>query len=126
MATWASLSQAQQDAVQSLVNAERGLAQQMARVTQLASAISAAWNGGISDVVGTLGANEVIPSTSGLAGAQGVVPADVTNFAGYAIVFSDPARSPTGSSDTGGGGYSSNFIHALEVKLCGINASLTQ
>ncbi len=124
MATWASYSADQQAQVQDVVNNERSLSSLMSQVAILSAAIGAAWNGGTSTLVQNLGAGETIPNSSGYAGAQGVQPADVTNFAGYAITFSDPTKSPNGNDGTGGG-YNSAFIQALRVKLAGINASIT-
>lgn len=124
MSTYASLTLPQQEQVQDLTNNIRSLASLMSEVSILSAAIGASWNGGTSTLVQGLTNTEIIPNTSGLAGAQPLAPADVTNFAGYAITFADPTKSPNGTDGTGGG-YSSAFIQALRVKLCGINASIT-
>jgi hypothetical protein len=118
MATYASLTAEQKDATQSLVNAIRGATIAFAALAKQGQVVSAAWNGGLSDVVNSLDANEVIPNTSGYAGAQGVSKADVTNFAGYLIDLSDAMN------DTGGGGYNTAFHQALRVKFSGINAAV--
>lgn len=123
MATYASLTPAQQDAVENLVNPLRAFAAQLMHLNVLAARISADWNGGVSTIVGTLDSGETIPNTSALAGAQGLAPADVTNLAGYAINHCDPSRSPTANDGTGGG-YNSAFIQALAVKAAGIGATL--
>lgn len=119
MATWASLTPEQQNDVESLANALRGAAVTFESLAQQGSIISAAWNGGISTIVNSLGSGEVIPCTSDLVGAQSLAPADVINFAGYLIDLSNTAN------NTGGGGYNTAFHQALRVKLCGINAAVS-
>jgi len=116
MATWASLTNEQQAAVEAVANAERSFSMHMAMAADLGINIAAAWNGGVSTIVGTLGSTEIIPNTSGLAGSQALLPADMTNVAGYAINMSDPS-----SGQGGTGGYNTGFIRALWVKLAGLN-----
>ena len=117
MATWASLTAEQQSAVEGLANSLRSFAQHVAQASDLGVNLGAAWNGGVNAVVASLGSTEIIPNTSGLAGAQALLPADITNFVGYAINISDPANASQGT-----GGYNSGFIRALAVKLAGYNA----
>lgn len=119
MATWASLTNEQKNAVESLANAVRGAATTMARLTHQAEVIAAAWNGGLGTVVQSLDSDEIIPNTSGLDGAQSLAPADLTNFAGYLIDISNTANTQQG------GGYNTPFHQALRVKLTGVNASVT-
>ncbi len=119
MATWASLTTEQKATVESFVNAIRGATTTFAGLTKQGQVIGAAWNGGVSTIVQSLDAGEVIPNTSGLDGAQSVAPADVTNFAGYLIDLSNPAN------NQGGGGYNTAFHQALRVKFSGINAAVT-
>lgn len=119
MATWASLTQQQQDAAQSMANAVRGLQITWQHLATGGQVVSAAWNGGISDIVNGLDSGEIIPNASGLAGAQGLAKADLINMVGYLIDASNPANV------TGGGGYNTAFHAALRVKACGINASLS-
>lgn len=120
MATWASLTPEQQNAVTSLDRAVRGAQAIEAKLMITGQAISAAWNGGISTVVGTLNddATGMIPNTSGLDGAQSLSRADLTNLVGYLIDMSNPAN------NTGGGGYNTAFHQALRVKASGINGQL--
>lgn len=122
MATYASLTPAQQDAVQNLVNPLRTFSAQLMQLNILASRIAADWSGGVATIVASLDSGETIPNTSALAGAQGLAPADVSNLAGYAANHSDPSRAPTANDGTGGG-YNSNFIQALAVKAAGIGAT---
>lgn len=118
MATYASLTTEQKDAVQSLVNGLRGADVAIQAVMRQAAVLGAAWNGGISDLVNGLTDGEVIPNTSGLAGAQSVSKADAINSVGYLIDMSNAAN------NTGGGGYNTPFHQALRVKFAGINASV--
>ncbi len=120
MAAWADLTPEQQSQVQNLVNPVRSFVAELARVATHGIAASADWNGGTSTIVNSLDADAVIPSTSGLAGAQGLVKADVINMVGYLIDLSNPAN------NTSGGGYNTAFHRALFVKAAGINASLVQ
>jgi hypothetical protein len=121
MATWASLTPTQQADIQGLVAPLRSFVAELARLGDHGQAISASWNGGISTLVNSLGSTEIIPvGPSGLAGAQGLSPADVVNMVGYLIDLSNPAN------NTAGGGYNTAFHRALYVKACGINASLSQ
>ena len=119
MATYASLTPAQQDAVQSVANAVRGLQITWQKLATSGQVVAAGWNGGISGIVGSLDAGEVIPNGSGLAGAQGLAPADLTNMVGYLLDASNP------SNTQGGGGYNTPFHQALRVKACGINAAIS-
>ena len=116
MATWASLTTEQQNAVQAVANAQRSFSMHAAQAADLGINLSAAWSGGVSAIVATLGSTEIIPNTSGLAGAQSLLPGDMTNVAGYAINMSDPS-----SAQGGTGGYNTGFIRALWVKFAGLN-----
>lgn len=118
MATYASLTADQQALVQSFVNGLRGADIKLQAVMSDALVLGAAWNGGVSTIVQSLDAGETIPNTSGLDGAQGLAPADVTNTAGYFIDMSNSANT------VGGGGYNTPFHQALRVKFAGINASI--
>lgn len=120
MATWASLTPTEQADVQAFMGSLRAFAGDLAILANEGVAVGAAWNGGLSTIVGTLGADEVIPNASGLDGAQGVVPADVANMAGYLIDLSNPAN------NVGGGGYNTAFHRALMVKLAGITNTLVK
>lgn len=118
MASYESLTAEQKQAIQDLANPVRSADSLVSRVMILGQAISASWNGGVSDLVNSLDDGEVIPNTSGLAGAQGVSKADLINSVGYLIDMSDPAN------NTPGGGYNTAFHLALRVKFSGINASI--
>lgn len=111
---WSDLTVDEKDKVLNLVNPLRGFSGELAKLSNFGIAISADWNGGVSDIVNSLDATAIIPNTSGLAGAQSLAPADVVNFVGYAINLSDV------TNNTGGGGYNTNFHRALEVKMAGI------
>jgi hypothetical protein len=91
-----------------------------AQANTLAAAISAAWGGGISTLVGDLQSGDIIPNASGLAGAQDFTQADIADLAGYAVNISNPANSSQGT-----GGYNGSFIAALFVKAAGINATIS-
>jgi hypothetical protein len=120
MATWASLTADQKTAVQSVANAVRSLQITWQKLSEGGLIISAAWNGGVSDLVGSLAddATGAIPNDTGLAGAQSLSKADLTNMVGYLIDASNPANSQ------GGGGYNSAFHQALRIKACGVNAAI--
>jgi hypothetical protein len=117
MATWASLTPAQQAQVQDLVNAERAQQALLARLIVVSQSIAAAWAGGTSTLVNSI--TDTIPNNTGLAGAQGVVAADVANIANDCALIIDTTKvQATGS-------YNSAFEQALRVKFCGINANPT-
>lgn len=89
----------------------------MARLIVISSSIAAAWAGGSSTLVNSI--TDTIPNSTNLAGAQGVVAADVANEAGYAGLISDATKAETVGS------YNNAFHQALRVKFCGINANPT-
>lgn len=121
MASWASLSADQQDAVQSVANAVRSLQLHWQHLANAGLVVSAAWNGGVSSLVGSLAddATGLIPNGTSYAGAQPLSRADLTNMVGYLIDVSNPANV------TGGGGYNTAFHEALRVKAAGVNATIT-
>ena len=114
MATWTSLSPSQQASVETLANGLRAFMSEQAKLADMGVNLAALWNGGVASIVNSLGSTEVIPNTSGLAGAQDLAPADITNAVGYAINQSDP-----NSSQGGVGGYNTSFIRTLAVKMAG-------
>lgn len=114
---WTELTATEQTQVLTLVNAERGYAQQLAKLNNLGAAITSAWAGGTGTVIGSLDSTAVIPNDTGLSAAQPVSPADATNMYGYCANMSDPASS---SGSAGTGGYNTSFIRALDVKFTGI------
>lgn len=114
---WGDLSPQQQSQVLALVDAERGYAQQLAKLNNLGAGIASAWAGGTGTIVGSLDSTAIIPNDTGLTAAQPVAPADVTNLYGYCANMSDPSSS---SGTAGTGGYNTSFIRALDVKFTGI------
>jgi hypothetical protein len=116
-----SLTASQQQQVQDLTNACRSFMAMLWQLNILGAAIAANWNGGTTTLVQSgLQSGDLIPQTSGLAGAQPLAAADVTNIAGYAINFSNAANASQGT-----GGYASPFIEALAVKAAGIGNAIT-
>ena len=120
MATWASLTYEQKTAVLSVANAVRSLQIAWQQLSEGGLIIAAAWNGGVSTLVDSLAddATGAIPNDTGLAGAQALSRADLTNLVGYLIDSSNPAN------NQGGGGYNTAFHQALRVKACGVNAAI--
>ncbi len=107
----------QQNAVITTADNIRSWSAKLTALNELGIQIGAAWNGGVSTMVGSLQSGDLIPTHSSYAGAQQLVPADVTNLAGYAINSSDASAQTQGT-----GAYASAFILALCVKAAGINA----
>lgn len=70
MATWASLTDEHKNDVESLANAIRGACVTFSALAHQAEVIGAAWNGGISTIVGSLDSGEIVPQTSGYAGSR--------------------------------------------------------
>lgn len=114
-----TLTADQQTAVTDFCNSVRAFSALLGRACSLGSAIGAAWAGGISTLVGDLESGDSVPNTSGLAGSQNLVPADISNLAGYATVISDPSNASQGT-----GSFNGAFIKALCVKAAGVNATL--
>lgn len=120
MATWASYTEDQRTAVQSVVNAVRSIQVAMQKLAEDGQVISAAWNGGISTLVNGLDAGEMVPNGTAYAGAQSLGKADILNLVQYIIDLSNPANAQAG------GGYNTPLQQALRVKACGVNAAIGQ
>lgn len=119
MAWPAALTSDEQETVLQFVASCRAFAADLGQLNVLGAAIAAGWAGGISTLVNSLDPADLIPNTSGLAGAQPLGKADVANIAGYGTTISNPTNPSQGT-----GGYNSAFIEALLVKAAGINASI--
>jgi hypothetical protein len=78
MATWASLTAEQRDIVGAWQNMQRGWASQQAKANDLGQQVDTAYNAQVSPL--NLGGTEVIPNTSGLAGAQSLVYNDAVSI----------------------------------------------
>jgi len=83
MATYASLTAAQQAQVQAAANNVRSFLIPLLNLARQAMPIQSDWNGGTSALVASLGAAEVIPNSSGLAGALGLTPGQLTTLVSY-------------------------------------------
>ena len=114
-----TLTADQQKAVTDFTQSLRQWAASLAQLNALGTAIGAAWFGGINDLVGGLQSGDIIPNVSGLAGAQDLLPADVTNLALWANTLANPAN-----ADQGTGAYASVGIQQTCVKAAGINATV--
>lgn len=114
-----SLTANQQAAVEAFATNLRSWAALLAQINIVGGAISSAWNGGISTMVGTLQTTDVIPNTSGLAGAQDLLASDVTNLANWASTLANSSNSVQGT-----GSMASVGIQQTCVKACGINAAI--
>jgi hypothetical protein len=115
MATWASLTQAQKDTVQAVVNPVRALAGNFAQLMNDAKDLGLAWNNGASAIVATLDAGESIPNGTGLADAAPLTKDKLVNLVGYYITV---GATPDGSS----GSYNTNYHRAVYLDAAGINA----
>jgi hypothetical protein len=78
MATWASLTPEQQAVVSNWQNLQRGWANLQAKANDLGQQVDTAYNAQVSPL--SLGNTEVIPNTSGLAGAQSLVYGDAVSI----------------------------------------------
>jgi len=79
MATYASLSQGDKDALQSFVNDVRLEVAKIFNAAKNAELFVSVWNDDMSALVSTLGAGEVIPNTTGLDGARGITKENLAN-----------------------------------------------
>lgn len=113
-----SLTVDQQQNVIDFANSCRSWAAMNTRLNILSAAIAAAWSGGISTLVGSLQAADQIPNTSGLAVAQDLQQADVSNLANWAT-----AHCSTTNADQGTGSFNSGLIQAVCIKAAGINGN---
>jgi hypothetical protein len=113
-----SLTADQQRAVTDFTLNLRSFASLLAQAVLLGQQINVAYGGGIGTYVNSLQATDVIPNTSGLAGSQDLVQADVGNLAGWAALISNPATAPAAGS------YAGALAMGTMVKAAGINATL--
>lgn len=108
MATYASLSAEDQGIVQNTTNLIRGCAGEMAKIWNKIKAIADDSNA--TGLVTSLDANEIIPDTSNLAGADDLTRTEVVNL--YTLL--NAIRT---TNDTAGN-------RAAMSKACGINATI--
>lgn len=112
-----SLTTDQQAAVEQFCNNLRSWAILVWQANNLGLAIAADWSGSIQALVNTLQSTDLVPNTSGLAGAQPLLPADITSLESWANAMSNPSNPTQGT-----GGFSSLGIQQLLAKAAGINA----
>jgi len=100
MATYASLTQEQKDIVQAYVNFARAWAGEQARTNNHGEAANDDWNAQINTIVGSLDTGEVIPNTSGLAGAASLTKEEVTTLTSHLQNMQTDMSSHTGGFNT--------------------------
>lgn len=113
MGVYADLTDEQKATVQALANMARTTAGEIARLCNHCRAIANGYSGNVETMLGTISSgSEVIPNTTGLAGAQGLTKSELINLIGYMIVLSDPTDNASGSVNT-------NFHRGLYAKATG-------
>jgi hypothetical protein len=110
----ATLTADEQAAVIDLANLCRGWASQVMKLNTISASIQNTWAGGVSAMVAKLAAGDLIPNTSGLAGAQPLNQSDITNMANWAGSYSNPSNPTQGT-----GAFCSPTIQQVCVKAAG-------
>jgi hypothetical protein len=80
MATYNSLTQEQKNILGALATQTRAFAGVLARANTIAEVLVDDWNAQVSAIVSSLDPGEVIPNTSGLAGAASVTKEEIVNL----------------------------------------------
>jgi len=109
---YADLTDEQKEAVQALSQIVRPLSGELARLLEKFQAVVAYYAGNVETTLGELQASDVIPNTSGLAGAQDLTNEQFANLVGYMITASATADGSAGSLNT-------NYHRALYASACG-------
>ena len=110
--SYASLTEEQRESVDALCVMVRPLAGELARTLEKFQGVTSYWTGNVETILGALQSSDVIPNTTGLAGAQGLTKAELTNLIGYMITASATADGASGS-------YNSNYHRSLYAKAAG-------
>jgi len=79
MATYDSLSRTEKDQLQVFVHEVRVEVANIYNAAKSAGVLESTWNNDMSTLVASLDANEVIPNTTGLAGARGITKENFAN-----------------------------------------------
>lgn len=105
MATYASLSPEQQGIVKNWLNLQRSWCAAQAKANDLGQQVDTAYNAQVSPLA--LGATEVIPNDSGLAGAQSMVVSDAVSIESHiqaiATTFNDAPHRQLWAKSAGAG-----------------------
>jgi hypothetical protein len=83
MATYASLTTEEKNILQNMTNMLRGWAGEQARTNNHAEVINDDYNAQVVTLLTSLDAGEVIPNTSGLAGAASLTKEEVTTLVSH-------------------------------------------
>jgi hypothetical protein len=110
--TYDELTADQKAEVQALANLARPLAGELARLLEKFQAVVAGYVGNTENVLGLLGASDLVPNTSGLTGAESLTKEQMINLIGYMITASATADGASGS-------YNTNYHRALYALACG-------
>lgn len=115
MATYNDLTQEQKDAVQALNRLARACAGEIARLSNHCRAVANDYSGNVETMLNSItNANDLIPDSSGLAGAIQLSRGDLQTLIGYCMTLSDPADGASGS-------YNTNYHRGLYAKAAGPN-----
>lgn len=108
-----ALSAEEKQALQTLLNMARADAGQLfAKLGNHGRAITAQYSGNVENILAKLGGSDLIPNTSGLAGAQAMTKDETVNLFGYFITESDP-------TDNASGSFNTNYHRSLFAKAGG-------
>lgn len=118
MASWGSLSAADQNEVIDLLRATRLWSSMMHRLNNLGMVIASKYAGNVETIIGSLDAGP-IPPTNNIAEAEQLTKAEIQNLVGYAMTC---AATPDNSS----GSYNTNYHRALFVRAGGLFNCLQQ
>ena len=83
MATYAELTNEQRALLQAFLNNVRAWSGEQARTNNHGDALNTSYNAQVSAIISSLDAAEVIPNTSGLAGAASIVKEDLVSVVSH-------------------------------------------
>ena len=106
------LTQEQQASIQALSQVVRPLTGEFAKLLAKFQVAVSYYVGNVETILAGLDASDLIPNTSGLAGAQDLTKEQFVNLMGYLIASS---ATPDGSS----GSFNTNYHRALYVRAAG-------
>jgi hypothetical protein len=114
MATYASLTQGEKDLLAAFTNSLRAWTGEQARTNNHADASNTSWIASVSTLVGSLDASEVIPNTSGLAGAEDLTKEEVTTLVSH-------QQNMMTNMSTHTSGFNTTTLRQAWSKACGAN-----
>ena len=109
---YTDLTDEQKASIQALSTFMRGLSSEWAKLLEKSQAVAAYYSGNVETDIAGLQGSDLIPQTTGFAGAEAMTKDQFTTLAGYFIVVSNPADAASGS-------YNTPYHRALYAIACG-------